>query len=79
MVVRWITAVRVRLVAPGAAQTAAHTGEVSDPRPSAGSRDSRRLVLDNTADRVGVTAVPAVDFVAALVSPELATQPYREG
>jgi arylsulfatase A-like enzyme len=59
MVARWIVAVLVCLVALGATQAVADTSEVNDPRPSAGPHDIRRLVVDNTGDRVGVTAVHA--------------------
>ena len=59
MLIRWVTVALVCLVAFGATQAVADTSQVNDPRPSAGLHDIRRLVVDNTGDRVGVTAVHA--------------------
>jgi N-acetylglucosamine-6-sulfatase len=59
MLARSVTIGLVCLVAFGATHAVADTSDVIDPRPSAGLHDIRRLVVDNTGDRVGVTAVHA--------------------
>ena len=59
MAVRWITAGLVCLVTLGATQAVADTTQFTDPRRPAGGHDIRRLVVDNTGDRVGVTAIHA--------------------
>jgi hypothetical protein len=79
MVVRWITAVRVRLVAPGRRRPRLTRARSATPgRP----RDQVTAVgwcWTTPLTGWGVSAAPAVDFVATLVPLELATQPYREG